>query len=155
VLPPRKWFVQNQAQVLSLGSLRSSCFLKFYFREDFTSKREVAMLRLISVYVPSIRPFAIQVQKVLGDLSSTQERTRFPRVRQVSGKYKTGPKTLPWGTPARMHLIDDHSPLTSTIKFRSKRYDFTRRYCAVGSLVFNLNSKPSCLTRSKASLTSR
>jgi len=54
-----------------------------------------------------------------------------------------------------MHLMDDLSPLTSTIKFRSKRYDFRRRYWAVGRRVFNLNSKPSCQTRSKASLTSR
>jgi len=55
-------------------------------------------------------------------------------------------RTLPWGTPARMHLMDDLSPLTSTIKVRSKRYDFRRTYWAVGRRVFNLNSKPSCQT---------
>jgi len=56
--------------------------------------------------------------------------------------YKTGPCTLPWDTPAQMHLLDDLLPLTSTNKFRSKRHRFRRRYCAVGGKVFSLNSRP-------------
>jgi len=104
LLPPRKTFVQNHAPVLSLGWLRYDCVLEFHSGENFTSKREVAVLRLISVYrdVPSIRPFAIQFQKVLCDLSCfnstrgvdnegcvisicSQEGTQFHRVWQDSG----------------------------------------------------------------------
>jgi len=73
---------------------------------------------------------------------------------EVNRVHKTGPRTLPWGTPARTILMLYLSLLTSTIKLRLSRYDFNRTNWPVGIRDFNLWNKPSCHTRSKASLTS-
>jgi len=143
VFPPRKSFTQIQAQVLSLERLRYSCVLEFYSGEDLTSKSEVAVLRLVPVYwdVPRYKSICHTGAKGFAWFESIQFDTWSWQWRLYVAKR---PSTLPWGTKAGMHLIEDLSPI-----LRSKRYDFRR--CAVGRRLFRLNSKPSCHTRATVS----
>lgn len=45
----------------------------------------------------------------------------------VNSRYKNGPGTEPWGTPARMGKLSESSSPTLTLNARSVRYDFIRR----------------------------